>query len=78
MISGVARGWLGNQASDSHRATATRAAKKEYLPFSAAAVERPEGSNKGGAMQSRTEVMVWGMVMVLICIIAIDIVRTQV
>lgn len=29
-------------------------------------------------MQSRTEVMVWGMVMVLICIIAIDIVRTQV
>jgi len=33
---------------------------------------------KGGAMTSRTDVMVWGMVVVLICIIAIDIVRTQV
>jgi len=29
-------------------------------------------------MTSRTDVMVWGMVVVLICIIAIDIVRTQV
>jgi hypothetical protein len=29
-------------------------------------------------MTSRTDVMVWGMVVVLMCIIAIDIVRTQV
>jgi hypothetical protein len=35
-------------------------------------------SGKGGAMTSRTDVMVWGMVVVLMCIIAIDIVRTQV
>jgi hypothetical protein len=33
---------------------------------------------KGGAMTSRTDVMVWGMVVVLMCIVAIDIVRTQV
>jgi len=33
---------------------------------------------KGGAMPSRTDVMVWGMVVVLMCMIAIDIVRTQV
>lgn len=35
-------------------------------------------SEKGGAMPSRTDVMVWGMVVVLMCMIAIDIVRTQV
>jgi len=29
-------------------------------------------------MTSRTDVMVWGMVVVLMCIIAIDIVRMQV
>ena len=29
-------------------------------------------------MTSRTDVMVWGMVVVLMCMIAIDIVRTQV
>lgn len=29
-------------------------------------------------MPSRTDVMVWGMVMLLMCIIAIDIVRTQI
>ena len=29
-------------------------------------------------MLSRTDVMVWGMVVVLMCMIAIDIVRTQV
>jgi len=28
-------------------------------------------------MPSKTDVMVWGMVMVLMCMIAIDIVRTQ-
>lgn len=28
-------------------------------------------------MPSRTDVMVWGMVMMLMCVIAIDIVRAQ-
>jgi hypothetical protein len=38
---------------------------------------RAEGSDKGGAMPSRTDAMVWGMVVVVMCMIAIDIVRTQ-
>ena len=38
---------------------------------------RVEGSDKGGAMPTRTDVMVWGMVVVVMCMIAIDIVRTQ-
>lgn len=31
----------------------------------------------GGEMPSRTDVMVWGMVVVLMCMIAIDIVRVR-
>lgn len=55
-----------------------RAAWSKEPPIPDGGYRPTKGSEKGGAMPSRTDVMVWGMVVVLMCMIAIDIVRTQV
>jgi hypothetical protein len=60
------------------RASRDRATQRKEPSITSGDYRATIRSEKGGAMPSRTDVMVWGMVVVLMCMIAIDIVRTQV